>query len=216
MDRQSFLIQLKEKHEPEYYAGLAKQDDTVLPLLFDLLTNEKSAVKYLCEKTVRLLSETEPLLLYPYFEQMCVQLDSENRFIKWGFLLSIPNLLAVDEAGKWNAVEEQYLSFLETDELPAFGNTVLSLPKILEAHPELEDVVIPKLLSVDSHVFYHKGEPSPQCRSVAAGHILDCFYRLYETSSYQKEMLAFAAGKLEDARGGIRSRAKKLIKKYNS
>lgn len=216
MDRQTLLMQLKEKHGPEYYLGLAKQDSTVLPLLFDILTNEKSAVKYLCEKTIRLLSETEPSFLYPYFEQMCVQLNSDNRFIKWGFLLSIPNLLMVDKTGKWGAVEEQYLSFLETDELPAYANAVLSLPKILKTHPELEDTAIPKLLSIDSHVFYHKGEPSPECRDVARGHILDCFDQAFESSSYQKEMLAFAAGNLENPRSGVRSRAKRLIKKHSS
>lgn len=214
MDRQSLLVKLKEKQAPEYYASLAKQDQAVLPLLFELITKEKSAAKYLCEKTVRFLSETEPALLFPYIEQMAEQLNSDNNFIKWGFLLSIPNLLALDTDGEWSGIEAQYLSYLDTDELPAFGNVVSNLPKLLKVRPELERAVLPKLLAVDSHTFCHKGEFSPECRNVAAGHVLDCFFALYETSSYQKEMLAFAADHLENPRSGVRSKAKKLLKQH--
>lgn len=212
MDRQELVILLKEKREVAFYTALVQEDTSVLPLLFSLLEQEKSAVKYLCEKIVRQLSVQSPELLYPFFERMAALLDSPNNFIKWGFILSVANLLPIDREGKWKGIEETYLSFYSATEIPAFGNAVKSLPKLLNVYPELEGQIIPGLLMIDSHVFYHKGEPSQECVNVAKEHIINCFFEIFRSSAYQGEMLRFAGDNLQNPRAGVRSRAKRFLK----
>lgn len=52
MDREAFISMLREKRELSFYIALVQKEPDILPLLFDLLEQEKSAVKYLCEKIV--------------------------------------------------------------------------------------------------------------------------------------------------------------------
>lgn len=212
MDRQELIILLKEKRELAFYTALVQEDTAVLPLLFSLLEQEKSAVKYLCEKIVRQLSVQSPELLYPCFDRMAALLGSTNNFIKWGFILSVANLLPVDCEGKWKSVEDKYLSFYRAKDIPAFGNAVKSLPKLLKVHPELEGQIIPGLLKIDNHVFYHKGRPSQECVNVAKEHIIDCFFIIYEKSAFQVDMRRFAEDNLQNSRAGVRSRAKRFLK----
>lgn len=216
MDREAFISMLREKRELSFYIALVQKEPDILPLLFDLLEQEKSAVKYLCEKIVRRLSEQSPEALYPYFSRMAALLGSTNNFIKWGFILSVANMISIICAEECQGVEEKYLSFYSAKDIPAFGNAVKSLPKILNAFPELERQTVPKLLGVDGHVFYHKGEPSQDCLNVAKEHIIDCFFQIYKTSAYQGEMLQFAENSLQNPRAGVRSRAKRFLKEYKS
>lgn len=147
---------------------------------------------------------------------MAALLESPNNFIKWGFILSVANVLSVGCAEKWKSVEDKYLSFYSAKDIPAFGNAVKSLPKLLNAFPELEGKTIPGLLGIGGHVFYHKGEPSQDCLNVAKEHIIDCFFQVYETSAYQKEMLQFAEDNLQNPRAGVRSRARRFLKAYKA
>lgn len=216
MEKGQLITLLREKRELAFYTTLVQDDPAILSLLFDLLEREKSAVKYLCEKTVRQLSVQSPALLYPCFDRMAALLDSPNNFIKWGFILSVVNMLPVDCEDKWKDIECKYLSFYSAREIPAFGNAVKSLPKLLNVHPELEGQIVPGLLYIDGHVFYHKGQPSQECLNVAKEHIIDCFLEIYGSSAYQKEMLGFARDNLQNPRAGVRSRAKRFLKAYES
>lgn len=216
MDREEFKSMLREKRELSFYTALVQENPDIIQLLFDLLEQEKSAVKYLCEKIVRQLSEQSPEMLYPYFDRMAALLESPNNFIKWGFILSVANMLSVDSAEKWKSVEDNYLSFYSAKDIPAFGNAVKSLPKLLGVYPELEKKIVPVLLGIDGHVFYHKGEPSQDCQNVAKEHIIDCFFQIYEKSAYQGEMLRFAEDNLQNPRAGVRSRAKRFLKEYRA
>lgn len=216
MEKGQLITLLREKRELTFYTTLVQDDPAILSLFFDLLEREKSAVRYLCEKTVRQLSVQSPALLYPYFDRMAALLDSPNNFIKWGFILSVVNMLPVDCEDKWKGIECKYLSFFSAREIPAFGNAVKSLPKLLNVHPELEGQIVPGLLGIDGHVFYHKGQPSQECLNVAKEHIIECFLEIYGSSAYQKEMLKFARDNLENPRAGVRSRAKRFLKAYES
>lgn len=205
MDKEQLLTLLDEKRE--YTA--------ILPELLSIIETEKSAVKYQAEKAVRQLSETDPQLLSPYFMRIAGFLGSSNQFIKLGTLLTIPNLLPVDSENQWKAIRETYLAFYKSQTIAEFGNAVQSLPKILAVHPQEEQIILPLLLDVDSRVFIHKGEISPECKNVAKGHILECFLNLYARSSYQTEMRAFAEQNLENPRKQVRTRANKLLKLSN-
>ena len=107
MDREAFISMLREKRELSFYIALVQKEPDILPLLFDLLEQEKSAVKYLCEKIVRRLSEQSPEALYPYFSRMAALLGSTNNFIKWGFILSVANMISIICAEEWQGVEEK-------------------------------------------------------------------------------------------------------------
>ncbi len=207
MDKEQLISKLREKKEVAY-------DAETIPVLLEITETEKTAVKYQAEKLLRAGSAENPLLLYPYFTRIAALLDHPNRFLKWGSMLTIANLLSVDGKHFWYGIREKYLRSYESQEIAEFGNAVQSVPKVLAAYPEDEKTILPLLLEIDSHPFFRKGEPSPACTDVAKGHILDCFTALFPASAYQKEMISFAKRNRKNARGQVRTKATRFLETY--
>ncbi|NTU89681.1 MAG: hypothetical protein HGA54_07230, partial [Actinobacteria bacterium] len=180
------------------------------------IEQDTSAIKFTCEKIIRRLSEKNPELLYPYFERIARLMDSENSFIKWGFIQIMPNMLKVDSENKWEAIEERYLPFLDATSVVTFGSAVAGIRSIIDSHPESEHAIIPKLLEIDKHTFLHKGEVSPECTNVAKGQLIDSFDSLYPYSHYKDQMLAFVQTNVDNPRQQVRVKAKRFLKKYNA
>ena len=213
MNRENLLEALGRKLDADKYIPMVIECEDGIQLLLSLIENDKSSVKFLCEKIIRRLSETQPEALYPYFERMSKLINSPNSFIKYGFILTLPNLIPVDCDGKWNGFIEQYITLLDTDSIAVFGNTVTSLWKVLEKYPGYEKVILPKLLNIDGHRFMHKNAVSPECVNVAKGHILDFFDKTYPNSKYKKDMLNFAEKNIDNTRNRVRIKAKAFLKK---
>ena len=107
--------------------------------------------------------------------------------------------------------EKDLLSF-RSQQVAEFNNTVLCVGKLLKVCPEEETTIIPLLLNIDGHTFLHHGVPSPECRNVAKGHILECFLEQFPGSAYREEMAAFAECNLENDRKQVCARARRLMK----
>ncbi len=214
MDRESLLKELGKKPDAGAYCALAAENQELIPLLLSIIEEEKGSVKFLCEKIIRRLSEERPEALYPYFDRMAGLIHSQNSFIKYGFILTMPNLLPVDREGKWEKLTGLYVALLDTEAIPVFGNALSGLSRVLAQYPAYEKTVLPKLLGIDGHVFLHKNQVSPECVNVAKGHILDFFSKTYERSGAQKEMRRFAEENLLNPRNQVRVKARAFLKKY--
>ena len=212
MERETLNNKLKQKLDINVYVNQAMEDRTIIPILLDIIETDKSAIKFLCEKIIRGVSERNPKLLYPFFERMALLMETENNFIKWGLILTLPNLLKVDEEKKWEKVSKHYLAFLDSASIVTFGNTVSGVRKILEIYPNYEKRIVSKLLIIDQHTFLHKGEESPECLNVAKGQIIDCFDEIYPISNYQKQMRTFAHANVNNSRKQVRNKAKRFLK----
>lgn len=211
MEKDTLIEHLKEKHAIEVYAKQAVEDKSTLPILLEIIETDKTSLKFLGEKIMRQLSESHPEMLYPYFERMARLWESENNFIQWGFILSVPNLVRVDVENKWEKVHDAYLALLKSDALVTCGNAVAGVWKILQKYPQYEQDFLDILLKIDRQPFLHKGEVSPECVNVAKGHVLDCFARIYPASSYKDELRAFAQANLDNPRTQVRQKAQKFL-----
>lgn len=215
MELNALVDSLKQKVDLNIYISEAEKDKDLIGMLLDVIEHEKSAVKFRAENIIGKISEERPDLLYPYFDRMRRLLDSDSSFIRWGFILTLPNMIKVDKDNRWETVHERYLSLIGSNSVPAFGNAVSSLWKILEKYPEAEKDVVPRLLKIDNQEFIYKGEVSQDCLSIAKGHIIDCFDRIYENSSYKEEMLAFAQANADNPRNLVRRKARRFITNHS-
>lgn len=216
MEKQEFIRLLKASKDIDPVVHLVRQDASLIPMLFEIVETDPSALKFRAEKVIRALSEQEAGLLYPYFERMAALTASKNAFIKWGFIQSLPNLLAVDDGGKWHAAHAGYMANLQSAEVVTYNSAVGGLGKLIAKYPQYEQEILPILLEVNQHRFLYKGECSPECVNVAKGHILDCFALLYTQSSLKEEMLSFARANLDNPRKQVRLKAARFLKEYSS
>jgi len=78
--------------------------------LIEKINTDKGIGKFFLEKSVRLLSEREPNLVYPYFNEIAELIQSPNNFIKWGAIITLSNLIAVDEENRFEPLFDEYFS----------------------------------------------------------------------------------------------------------
>lgn len=212
MEREQLMAELRKKEDPKVYAELGYSDASVIPLFIEIMETEKTAVKYQAEKAVQKISEERPAILLPYVDRLIGLLDSDNNFIKWGMLLTLPGLLEAGGKDIWMNMRMKYLLSFRSRQVAEFGNAVSSVGKILKVCPEEEKTIIPLLLNIDGHTFFHHGVPSLECLNVAKGHILDCFLEQFLGTAYRKEMAAFAVRNLENDRKQVCVRARRFMK----
>jgi len=78
--------------------------------LIEKINTDKGIGKFFLEISIRLLSEREPSLAYPYFNEIDQFIQSPNNFIKWGAIITLSNLIAVDEENRFEPLFDEYFS----------------------------------------------------------------------------------------------------------
>ena len=92
--------------------------------LFAGLRAEKPEIKYGRLKALRAISEKQPALLYPEFDRFVALLDSENTFFKWGAIIILGNLAAVDSDDKIGRILDRYLEPITGPVMITAANTI--------------------------------------------------------------------------------------------
>jgi hypothetical protein len=185
-----------------------------IPVVLEGMRSAKGAAKFVCEKALRSVSESDPDLLYPYFTDFIRLLDHENSFVKWGAILTVSNLAAVDSEGKLERAFRKYYAPLGGPAMVAAANIVVGSVKIARSKPHLADRIAAEILKVESADFRMHGEPSPECNAVACGQALDTFDAIYELIAKKKAVDSFMKRQCGSARPQVRRKAEKLVKKY--
>lgn len=182
----------------------------LLPILFEGLNAEKASIKYGCEKTLRLLSEKRPELLYPSFNLFVKLLDSENNFLKWGSIITLANLAAVDSKNKFEKIFDKYFTPIPGSELIPAGNVIGNSYKIALAKPELSDRITKEILKVEKAKYQ-----TDECKNVAFGHAINSFTLFFDQIKDKEPVVKFIKKQLKNTRNATRKKAEKFLKKWS-
>ncbi|MBN2287450.1 MAG: hypothetical protein JXI43_13445 [Tissierellales bacterium] len=183
-----------------------------LPLLFEGLSHDKGTIKFGCEKILRLISEQSPILIYPYFDTFVELLDSENKFIKWGAIITISNLVSVDREKKFERIFDRYYSPITEDAMITAGNIIGNSWKIAFAKPELSDRIAGEILKVENTKYRNKGEISPECTNVVCGHAIESLDKFYNEIKDKKPILNFVKRQLNNSRRIVVKKAERFLR----
>jgi hypothetical protein len=189
-------------------------DGSSIPILINILKVEKSSRKYAYEKVLRFVSAKQPILIYPYFDFFCGFLDHENNFLKWGAIMTVANLTAADTQNKFKAVFEKYFAPISGPTMITAANIIGSSVVIARAKPALTREIIRELLRVEKANYLIKGNPSPECRNVAIGHVINAFDKLYDQIGNKTEVVNFVRRQLENTRKPVAARAAQFFRKH--
>lgn len=192
------------------------KDRKQIPTLVQALQSEKSSKKFAYEKALRLVSEKQPGLIYPYFDAFIELLDCDNSFLKWGAIITVGNLASVDTKKKFEAIFEKYYAPIAGPALVTAANIIGSSVTIAQAKPSLVDSITREILKVERAKFHRKGSPSPECRNVAIGQAIDSFDRFFDRIRDKKAVLKFVKRQLKNTRKPVVSKAEQFIHKYES
>lgn len=178
------------------------------------LRHEKGVIRLGCEKTLRLISEQKPELIYPYFDTFADMLDSDNNLLKWGAIITIANLTAVDSENKFEKIFKKYYALITTPVMITAANIIGSSPRIAAAKPELIEKISKEILRVQKAKYESKGAPSAECSDVAYGHAINSFAQFFDQVENKKPIITFVKKQVNNSRKSVAEKAEKFIKKY--
>lgn len=210
-----FLVRLKGKPDIESILIEVSEDPSIIGRLIDIIETEKGSVKFYCEKVLRLTGEKHPKLLYPYYERIAAFMESDNNFIKWGGIVTLSNLAAVDDENKFRKISEKYFKFFHSKSMITARNAAGNAHKFIEKNPAYEKAVTEEMLKVKDDVYYNKGEPSPECKNIMMGTVIDYFDKFFDLTERKSEMLAVAEGEIGNTRKKVAQKARAFIKKHS-
>ncbi|MDD3027841.1 MAG: hypothetical protein PHI41_07345 [Erysipelotrichaceae bacterium] len=179
-----------------------------------IIDNAKGGIKFGAEKVIRLVSESRPELVYPFFQEIAGLIDSENSFIKWGGIITLSNLAGVDELELFPGIFERYFDLLNDRKMVTAANVAGNAWKIAKSYPELEPEITRRLIRAVDNVYYYKEEPSPECNNVLRGHIIDCFDRYFEESRSKDKIIEFVRNQLANSRKKVVLKAESFFKRH--
>jgi len=209
------LIRLKEKPDIERILTEVFENPSIIGRLIDIIETEKGTVKFYCEKVIRLTGEKYPELLYPYYERIASFIESDNNFIKWGGIITLSNLAAVDDEDKFRNISGKYFSLFHSKSMITARNAAGNTHKFIEKTPAYEKAATNEMLKVKGNVYYNKGEPSPECKNIMMGTAIDYFDKFFDLTERKSEMLAVAEGEIGNTRKKVARKAKAFIEKHS-
>ena len=213
-EKDKLLEKIQGKPGLEAFVREVLQQPEYIPVLFAIIKNDPGSAKFYCEKVIRIVSERKPECVYPYFGEVVALIESPNSFIKWGAIITLSNLAAVDTETKFASVYEKYFDLIDADAMVTAANVVGNAWKIILSKPEYEQDITWRLMRIPENTYLHKGEPSPECRNILCGHAIDCFDKYFEVAHDKNGILAFASAQMHNPRKQVAKKAAAFLKKH--
>jgi 4-diphosphocytidyl-2-C-methyl-D-erythritol kinase len=200
-----FLIDKNtSKEAPEITIDSILKNPGLISELLDVIETDSGKIKYACANMLGLLAEARPSLLVPYSSRIIDLLDAKNAFIRWGIIPTIAFLMSSD----------RFFSLLQSESMIPAANLIKCVPQLVFHRPEWEQDIINRLLDLESHTYFYKGQPSPECKNIVYGHIIDCFGLIFPYSAYQAKLIQFVASQTSNSRKTVAKKAQVFLKKH--
>jgi hypothetical protein len=165
MDNLLFQEELKKKEDNvNLIVEMILRDLQLIRNTLYGISSTDTTVRYKCAKTLSLLSEKKPAILYPYFDFFEKLLGSDNNIIKWNAIDIIANLTEIDTERKFEKLFDRFYGLLDQGSLITAGHIVYNSGKIAIVKHNLRERITVSLLSVECVPL-----PTEECRSILAG-----------------------------------------------
>lgn len=207
--RKDTVSNLLEKQETEKVAEKAVKNPNLLKKLFAGISSTNPKTKFGSAKTLRIISETNPQVLYSKVELFANLLKSNNTILKWMAIDVIANLTAVDTQNRFNGYFEKFYGCFHEGSLITASHVVDGSGKIALYKPELQDKITEELLKVEEVPL-----PTSECRNILIGKAINAFGAYYDKIEDRESVIAFVERQLNNSRHATKTKAEKFLKKF--
>lgn len=193
-------------------AAIAVNANDIIPELISMTDSDITKVRYGAAKTLTIISEKAPELLYSHVDGILNLLKTDKTIIKWNAIMQLGNMAKVDEDSKIGKEMIVYLSSLiDDDSMVTAGHAIENLAKIAAAKPDHCDDIIARLLGIENIT------RNEECLNIHLGKVFQAFENLYESAGddLKNKMKNLAERNLENPRNSTAKKAQKLLQKTN-
>jgi hypothetical protein len=163
--------------------------------------------KFKTEKALIALSETEPELLEPLFDELAKLLESDNSIIKWGAFQIMANLACVSREDRVVEILPRYLAPIPGPVMISAGVAIQGAAKIARCHKQHTPRIVQAILQVESGTY-----KTEECRHIAIGHAITALGTMEAEVKQWPSVLEFVRRQTENPRSGTRKKATLFLK----
>jgi len=175
--------------------------------LFHALTNGRARARFAAAKALSRLSEEDPALIYPHFDEVVGLVRQTNRILQWNGLRILAQLARADRAGRIDGMIDEYLAPITGGVMITAAHSIAGGVVIAAARPHLAVRVARGILGVETAEY-----ATPECRNVAIGHALTALEGLAPLLDNPAPLRAFATRQLQNPRQATRRKAERLAR----
>jgi hypothetical protein len=186
---------------------LAVTDGEVLEEILAGIVSKNDVYRYNCFEVLFQISEDQPEVLYPEWDDFAKLLDSSNAFYRSMGLRLLANLTGADEEGRFEDSFERYFDLLDDEKVMVARYLVQSAGRIAERKPHLRERIAGKLLSLDQ-THHTEGR-----KALIKADAIEFFDTFFEELADEGKALAFAEGLLACSSPKARKAAKTFLDK---
>lgn len=211
-DKEKLLEEIsKENFDLPYFADRATTDKKIRDFVVDEMLNHKHImVYYHCYYITEAVSESDPDLMYEYWDGVEKLLKHKNSYHR-NFALSIlARLSKADDQNKMNACIDDYLSLIDDVKFMTADNCIRNCALICAYKPELSEKIIKTVIEK-----IRFGKRNDRQNSYLAGTAIEMFGPFYDGYGDKKQMIDFTESNLNGVSPKSRKIAETFLKKIN-
>lgn len=167
----------------------ALYDDDLFKELMEGILAKDNTLRRNSFKTLEIISEEKPEFLYPKWNNFFEMLKSKNNYHKYIAIYLLANLTAVDVENKFETIFDEYFGILGGDKAMTASHVALNSSKIALNKPELQDIIIDRLLNIDE---IHQGKQTEMIKA----YVVEALQEMYSEIEDKERVLEFVKAQL--------------------
>ena len=211
MEKITILEKLGKKEiKAEDIAKNVIKNPSLLPEILNGISSENPRIKFKAAKTLRVVSEKNPEILYSRMDFFVNLLDSKNRILKWIAIDVIGNLTSIDSKNKFDKIFKKYYGFLAADSMITIGHVVDNSGKIAKAKPHRTQKITNELLQLEK--IPTTPHLTQECKNILLGKAILAFSTYFGQIENQKNVISFVKRQINNTRNATRVKAERFLK----
>lgn len=207
MSINELITYIKQKPQIDEFIKQIEEQPLLLDKMVAIIKLNKGSEKYFCERIIRKTSERNPSLVYPYFGDLVELMRSGNHFIKWGSIISLSNLIIVDDKFQFSTIYKEFFEMINSDSMITACNVIKQSWRFVTIHPEYDDDMTKRLIQVHNNTYYYQGQVSSECKNLVIGAVIDAFSNYFHISKNRKDMFDFVQVETTNQRNSVAKKA---------
>jgi len=193
----------------EKVAKLALKNKKLLAELIGNLKSKKETIRFNSSKTLNLISQKNPEVLYPMWGFFFELLESDNTYWKCSGIPIIANLTRADSEKRFEKMFERFYGLMDDKKsfIPA-AYLARSSGTIARTKPNLQAKITERLLKIDET--HH----DPQRRDLVKSDIIEAFDEYFEGAEDKRKIVEFVKEQLKCDSPKTRKIAAKFLEKW--
>lgn len=200
-----------EETEVEDIAKKVMENSHLLSEFFVGISSTNSRIKFGSVKTLRIISERKPEMLYSRMDFFVNLLDSKNNILKMDCLGYNCKPKRIDSHSEFNKLFKKFYGYLYEGSLITASHVVDNSSKIALSKPELQDKITEELLKVEEVTL-----PTKECRNILIGKAIKAFEVYYDNFKDKDKVISFVKRQSNNPRNATKARADKFLKRLKT